>query len=70
MQIIPKEMQTKFQKAEQNYIVNTINKGLEENNSKPFWRYIKSKKQDNIGVSPSRKMQDYIMRAPPRLKSS
>ena len=41
-----------FQTAENNFVNNTINKGLEEKNSKPFWRYIKSKKSDNIGVSP------------------
>ena len=44
-----------FRKAEQEYIVRSINKGFEENNNKPFWRYIKSKKQDNIGVSPLKK---------------
>jgi hypothetical protein len=26
--------------------------GLQNNNSKPFWKYAKSLKQDNIGVSP------------------
>ena len=26
--------------------------GLQNNNSKPFWKYVKSRKQDNIGVSP------------------
>ena len=26
--------------------------GLQNNNSKPFWKYIKSKKQDSIGVAP------------------
>jgi hypothetical protein len=26
--------------------------GLQNNNSKPFWKYAKSRKQDNIGVSP------------------
>jgi hypothetical protein len=25
--------------------------GLQNNNSKPFWKYVKSRKQDNIGVS-------------------
>lgn len=27
-------------------------RGLKNNNSKPFWKYVKSRKQDNIGVSP------------------
>jgi hypothetical protein len=26
--------------------------GLQNNNSKPFWKYVESRKQDNIGVSP------------------
>jgi hypothetical protein len=26
--------------------------GLENNNPKTFWKYIKSRKQDNIGVAP------------------
>ena len=26
--------------------------GLQNNNSKPFWKYIKSKKHDSIGVAP------------------
>ena len=25
---------------------------MEKNNSKPFWKYVKSRKQDNIGVAP------------------
>ena len=33
-------------------MIRFINKGLEENNNKPFWRYIKRKKTDNTGVSP------------------
>ena len=35
-------------------INDLIQKGLDRNNTKPFWRYIKSKKQDSIGVSPLR----------------
>lgn len=31
---------------------NTIMEGLEDNNPKPFGKYIKSRKQNNIGVSP------------------
>ena len=30
----------------------TINEGLAENNPKPFWKYIKSRKSDNIRVAP------------------
>jgi hypothetical protein len=25
---------------------------MEQNNTKPFWKYVKSRKQDNIGVAP------------------
>ena len=41
--------------AEWEYINNTITQGLQTNNSKPFWKYIKSRKQDNIGVAPLKK---------------
>ena len=47
-----KECKKQMRKAEWDYINSTINEGLQSNNSKPFWKYIKSKKQDNIGVSP------------------
>ena len=50
--MIQKVCRKEFRDAENNYINSTINKGLEENNSKPFWRYIKSKKNDNVGVAP------------------
>ena len=39
------------------YINNTINDGLKQNNSKPFWKYVKSKKEDNIGVSPLKSLK-------------
>ena len=38
--------------AEWKHINTTIEKGLEENNTKPFWKYVKSRRQDNIGVAP------------------
>ena len=44
-----------MRKAEWEYIYNTITQGLQTNNSKPFWKYIKSRKQDNIGVAPLKK---------------
>ena len=47
-----KECKKQMRKAEWDYINSTINEGLQNNNSKPFWKNIKSKKQDNIGVSP------------------
>ena len=44
-----------FKQAETDYINKTIQDGLDNNNSKPFWRYIKSKRQDNIGVAPMKR---------------
>ena len=41
-----------IRKAEHEFINKTISDGLAENNQKPFWKYIKSKKCDNIGVAP------------------
>ena len=34
------------------YVNNTLTNSLEDGNSKPFWRYIKSKKQDSSGIAP------------------
>jgi hypothetical protein len=34
--------------------------GLQNNNSKPFWKYVKSRKQDNIGVSPLKSNEQLV----------
>ena len=47
-----KECKKAFRQAEIDYTNNVIQQGLEQNNTKPFWKLIKSKKQDNVGVSP------------------
>ena len=47
-----KTCRDEFRKAEWDYVNKTISEGLENNNSKPLWSYIKSKKNDNLGVSP------------------
>ena len=47
-----KECKREIRKAEWNYINTAILEGMEKNNSKPFWKYVKSRKQDNIGVAP------------------
>ena len=39
-------------KARWTYIESMLQTSLDEGNSKPFWRYIRSFRQDNIGVSP------------------
>jgi hypothetical protein len=47
-----KEIKKQNKKAKWTYINDTTLKGLKSNNTKPFWKYIKSRKNDNIGVSP------------------
>ena len=47
-----KECKKNIRQAEWNHINTTIRQGLETNNSKPFWNYIKKKRQDNVGVAP------------------
>ena len=44
------ECKKEFKKAEINNINSTIETALEENNSKPFWRYVKSRRQDSAGT--------------------
>ena len=41
-----------LRKAEWKFINSTIEDGLKENNTKPFWNFIKARRRDNIGVSP------------------
>ncbi|KAL8603391.1 hypothetical protein ACOMHN_004242 [Nucella lapillus] len=47
-----KECRRQMRKAERNHINTTIEEGLKSNNSKPFWQYIKARKQDSTGVAP------------------
>ena len=48
-----KECKHLFRKAEWTYVSDIIKKDLVNNNSKskPFWHYIRSKQQDNIGIA-------------------
>ena len=55
-----KECKGQVRKAEWNYINDTIMEGLQNNNSKPFWKYVKSRKQDNIGVSPLKSNEQLV----------
>ena len=43
-----------FKQAETDYINETLQGGLDNNNSTPFWRYLKALRQDtcNIGIAP------------------
>ena len=45
--------------AKWNHINSVIQEGPDNNNSKPFWKYVK-KKQDSIGVSPLKKKGNLI----------
>jgi hypothetical protein len=49
---IQKECRRKMRKAENDYLNDIIQQGMKENNTKPFWRFVKSRRQDNIGVAP------------------
>ena len=55
-----KECKKAFKKAELSHINNTIQKGLDEQNTKPFWCYVKSRYQDFNGVAPLKKMGQLI----------
>ena len=55
-----KQCKIAFKRAEINHINDVIQKGLDENNSKPFWRYVKSRRQDSVGVPPLKKMGQLV----------
>ena len=55
-----KECKKNIRRAEWDHINTTIRQGLETNNSKPFWHYIKNKRQDNIGVAPLKDGQTLV----------
>lgn len=44
-----------LRRAEFSYLRGTIENGLAEGTSRPFWSYIKSKKRESVGVAPLRK---------------
>ena len=47
-----RECKKAIRRAEWTYVNNIIEEGLKNNNNKPFWQYIKSRRQDNVGVAP------------------
>ncbi len=47
--------QRALRKAEIDYINSILLQGFEKNNVRPFWRYIKAKKQDIMGIAPLKK---------------
>jgi hypothetical protein len=50
-----KECKRHLRKAEYEYINQNIFEGIKNNNTKPFWKYIKSKRQDAGGIAPLKK---------------
>ena len=47
-----RQTQRAIRSARWSFLKNKFSKSLEQKNSKPLWRYIKSKRQDGNGVSP------------------
>ena len=49
---VKKETLCTISRAHWNYINKILLEGPEEHDSKPFWRYIKFRKQDSVGIAP------------------
>ena len=47
-----KSFQSSLSKAHWQYINNILSTSLEEGNSKPFYKYVRSKREDQVGVPP------------------
>ncbi|KAK3096065.1 hypothetical protein FSP39_022689 [Pinctada imbricata] len=47
-----KECKRSLRRAEWEYVNSNIIEGLQNNNNKPFWKYVKSKRQDSNGIAP------------------
>ena len=50
-----KEANKIIRKAHWDYVNKALIDGLNEKNSKPFWKYIKAKKLENFGIAPLKK---------------
>ena len=55
---VQKQVVLALKNSRENYINNIIKGSLEKNDTKPFWRYIKSQKNDNCGVAPLKSKQN------------
>ena len=44
-----------MRKTEYQYVNRVIEEGIKGNNTRPFWRYVKARRQDNTGVAPLKK---------------
>ena len=47
-----KDTTSAIRKAHNEYVEQKLIRGLEEGSTKPFWRYVKSLRRDNSGISP------------------
>ena len=47
-----KSVQSVLKQARWGYINDILQAGLDEGTSKPFWGYVRQKRQENVGVSP------------------
>jgi hypothetical protein len=47
-----KGTQSAIKKSHWTYVETILNQSFESNDTKSFWKYVKSRKQDNVGVSP------------------
>ncbi|CAC5405752.1 unnamed protein product [Mytilus coruscus] len=49
------ECKKQLRKAGYEYVNKNIFEGLNNNDTKPFWKYIKSKRQESVGIAPLKK---------------
>ena len=50
-----KECRREMRETECQYVNRVIEEGMKGNNTKPFWSYVKARRQDNTGVAPLKK---------------
>ena len=55
-----KECKCHLRKAEWDYVSTNIIDGLNNSNTKPFWKYVKSKRQESGGIAPLKKGTNLI----------
>ena len=49
---VKSETQKSIRKAQWDYVENILVESFDKNDTKPFWKFIKAKRQDNVGVAP------------------
>lgn len=49
-----RECKRSLRRAEWEHVNRLIDEGLKSNNTKPFWSFVKSRKEDNVGIAPLR----------------